>query len=290
VDNFSTGSLSNLSHLAKNIEILRHDITTPLVVETDVILNFACPASPVQYQRDPVQTLKTNVHGAINMLDLAKRTGALILQASTSEVYGDPEVSPQKESYWGRVNPIGIRSCYDEGKRAAETLFFDYHRQYGVDIRVPRIFNTYGPRMRLNDGRALPAFIGQALRGEDMTVFGDGSQTRSFCYVDDLVEGIYRLLLSDYSSPVNIGNPNEISLKDFAEEVLKLTGNTVKIVYKDLPVDDPKQRQPDITKARTILGWEPKVDRAEGLQKTYDYFKVLPPSEWTKLPKEFISK
>jgi dTDP-glucose 4,6-dehydratase len=209
------------------------------------------------------------------------------LVASTSEVYGDPLVHPQTEEYWGNVNPVGPRGVYDEAKRYMESITMAYHTFHHVETRIIRIFNTYGPRMRLNDGRALPAFIGQALRGEDMTVFGDGSQTRSFCYVDDLVEGIYRLLLSDYAQPVNIGNPNEISLKDFAEEVLKLTGSTVKIVYKELPVDDPKQRQPDITKAKTILGWEPKVDRAEGLKKTYDYFKALPPSEWTKTPREF---
>jgi dTDP-glucose 4,6-dehydratase len=228
--------------------------------------------------------------GTHNCLGLAKAKGARILVASTSEVYGDPLVHPQTEEYWGNVNPVGPRGVYDEAKRYMESITMAYHTFHHVETRIIRIFNTYGPRMRLNDGRALPAFIGQALRGEDMTVFGDGSQTRSFCYVDDLVEGIYRLLLSDYSSPVNIGNPNEISLKDFAEEVLKLTGNTVKIVYKPLPIDDPKQRQPDITKARTILGWEPKVERAEGLQKTYDYFKALPPSEWTKKPKKFISK
>ena len=228
--------------------------------------------------------------GTHNCLGLAKAKGARILVASTSEVYGDPLVHPQTEEYWGNVNPVGPRGVYDEAKRYMESITMAYHTFHHVETRIIRIFNTYGPRMRLNDGRALPAFIGQALRGEDMTVFGDGSQTRSFCYVDDLVEGIYRLLLSDYASPVNIGNPNEISLKDFAEEVLKLTGSTVKIVYKDLPVDDPKQRQPDITKAKTILGWEPKVDRAEGLKRTYDYFKALPPSEWTKLPKEFTSK
>jgi dTDP-glucose 4,6-dehydratase len=254
------------------------------------IFNLACPASPAFYQQDPVQTTKTSVHGAINMLGLAKRVRAKILQASTSEVYGDPLVHPQTEEYWGNVNPVGPRGVYDEAKRYMESITMAYHTFHHVETRIIRIFNTYGPRMRLNDGRALPAFIGQALRGEDMTVFGDGSQTRSFCYVDDLVEGIYRLLLSDYDMPVNIGNPNEISLKDFAEEVLKLTGSKVKIVYKDLPVDDPKQRQPDITKAKTILGWEPKVDRAEGLKRTYDYFKALPPSEWTKLPKEFTSK
>lgn len=292
LDNYYTGDKANISTFLGNtkFEMIRHDVTMPIFLEVDGIANLACPASPIHYQKFPTQTLKTSVLGATNMLGLAKRLGIKILQASTSEVYGDPTVSPQAEEYWGNVNPIGIRACYDEGKRVAETLLFDYHRQYGIPIKVARIFNTYGPRMRLNDGRALPAFIGQALRGEDLTVFGDGSQTRSFCYVDDLVEGIYRLLLSDYAQPMNIGNPNEISLKDFAEEVLKLTGSNVKIIYKDLPVDDPKQRQPDITKAKTILGWEPKVDRAEGLKKTYDYFKSLPSSEWTKLPKEFVSK
>jgi UDP-glucuronate decarboxylase len=276
VDNFSTGSLSNLSHLAKNIEILRHDITTPLVVETDVILNFACPASPVQYQRDPVQTLKTNVHGAINMLDLAKRTGALILQASTSEVYGDPEVSPQKESYWGRVNPIGIRSCYDEGKRAAETLFFDYHRQYGVDIRVPRIFNTYGPRMALDDGRVVSNFVIQALKGEDITIYGDGSQTRSFCHVDDLVDGIIRLMDSkdpDVYQPINLGNPYEFSMLDLASRVLELTGSKSQLVFEDLPSDDPKQRKPDISLANKMLGWTPNIQLDEGLISTINYFR-----------------
>ena len=292
IDNFYTGSKDNVLDILDHphFEIVRHDVTFPLYVEVDEIYNFACPASPIHYQFDPVQTTKTSVLGAINMLGLAKRVKATILQASTSEVYGDPQVHPQPEEYWGHVNPIGFRSCYDEGKRCAETLFFDYRRQHKLPIKVARIFNTYGPRMRLNDGRALPAFIGQALRGEDLTVFGDGSQTRSFCYVSDLVDGIYRLLLSDYAYPVNIGNPSEISLKDFAEEVIKLTGSNQKIVYKPLPADDPKQRKPDITKAKTILGWEPKVDRAEGLKKTYDYFKNLPETEWHKQPKEFTSK
>jgi dTDP-glucose 4,6-dehydratase len=227
--------------------------------------------------------------GTHNCLGLAKAKGARILVASTSEVYGDPLIHPQTEEYWGNVNPVGPRGVYDEAKRYMEAITMAYHTFHNIEIRIIRIFNTYGPRMRLNDGRALPAFIGQALRGEDMTVFGDGSQTRSFCYVDDLVEGIHRLLLSNYTQPVNIGNPNEISLKHFAEEVLKLTGSTVKVTYKPLPIDDPKQRQPNITKAKTILGWEPKVDRSEGLKKTLDYFKALPTSEWTKLPKEFIS-
>ena len=294
MDNLITGDLMNIEHLKSNpnFEFIHHDITTFIDIKggLDYILHFASPASPIDYLKIPIQTLKVGAMGTHNCLGLAKAKGARILVASTSEVYGDPLVHPQTEEYWGNVNPVGPRGVYDEANRYMESITMAYHTFHHVETRIIRIFNTYGPRMRLNDGRALPAFIGQALRGEDMTVFGDGSQTRSFCYVDDLVEGIYRLLLSDYSSPVNIGNPNEISLKDFAEEVLKLTGNTVKIVYKELPIDDPKQRQPDITKARTILGWEPKVDRAEGLQKTYDYFKALPPSEWTKLPKEFISK
>jgi dTDP-glucose 4,6-dehydratase len=294
MDNLITGDMMNIEHLSSNpnFEFIHHDITTFIDIKgsLDYILHFASPASPIDYLKIPIQTLKVGAMGTHNCLGLAKAKGARILVASTSEVYGDPLVHPQTEEYWGNVNPVGPRGVYDEAQRYMESITMAYHTFHHVETRIIRIFNTYGPRMRLNDGRALPAFIGQALRGEDMTVFGDGSQTRSFCYVDDLVEGIYRLLLSDYSSPVNIGNPNEISLKDFAEEVLKLTGNTVKIVYKELPVDDPKQRQPDITKARTILGWEPKVDRAEGLQKTYDYFKALPPSEWTKLPKEFISK
>ena len=276
VDNFSTGSRSNLSHLTKSIEVLRHDITLPLVVETDIILNFACPASPIQYQKDPVQTLKTNVHGAINMLDLAKRTGALILQSSTSEVYGDPEVSPQKESYWGRVNPIGIRSCYDEGKRAAETLFFDYHRQYGVDIRVARIFNTYGPRMALDDGRVVSNFVIQALKGEDITIYGDGSQTRSFCHVDDLVDGIIRLMDSkdpDVYQPINLGNPYEFSMLELASRVLELTGSKSQMVFEDLPSDDPKQRKPDISLANKLLGWTPNIQLDEGLISTINYFR-----------------
>ena len=294
MDNLITGDLQNIAHLRSNpnFQFIHHDVTTFIEIEgaLDYILHFASPASPIDYLKIPIQTLKVGAMGTHNLLGLAKAKGARILVASTSEVYGDPLVHPQTEEYWGNVNPVGPRGVYDEAKRSMESITMAYHTFHHVETRIIRIFNTYGPRMRLNDGRALPAFIGQALRGEDMTVFGDGSQTRSFCYVDDLVEGIYRLLLSDYSSPVNIGNPNEISLKDFAEEVLKLTGSAVKIVYKDLPVDDPKQRQPDITKARNLLGWEPKVDRAEGLKKTYDYFKSLPPSEWTKLPKEFISK
>jgi len=294
MDNLITGDLKNIAHLFKleHFEFYHHDITKFVHVpgELDYILHFASPASPIDYLKIPIQTLKVGALGTHNCLGLAKDKKARILVASTSEVYGDPLVHPQTEEYWGNVNPVGPRGVYDEAKRYMESITMAYHTFHQVETRIIRIFNTYGPRMRLNDGRALPAFIGQALRGEDMTVFGDGSQTRSFCYVDDLVEGIYRLLMSDYTQPVNIGNPNEISLKDFAEEVLKLTGSGVKIIYKPLPVDDPKQRQPDITKARTILGWEPKVGRAEGLKMTYDYFKALPPSEWTKLPKEFISK
>ena len=289
VDNFYTGNLKNLAHLRNNpnFESIRHDVTFPLYLEVDGIFNLACPASPVHYQNNPVQTLKTNVHGAINILGLAKRVNARVLQASTSEVYGDPEVHPQPEGYWGHVNPIGIRSCYDEGKRCAETLFFDYNRQHGIEIKVARIFNTYGPRMRLNDGRVLPTFIGQALRGEDLTAYGDGSQTRSFCYVDDLVEGIYRLLFSDYAYPVNIGNPDEITIAQFAEEIIKLTGAKQKIIFEPLPQDDPKQRRPDITKAIELLDWQPKVNRADGLKITYDYFKSLPDKELK--PKDFVS-
>ena len=294
MDNLITGDLMNIAHLMDNanFKFINHDVTKFIDIEgpVDFILHFASPASPIDYLKIPIQTLKVGAMGTHNLLGLAKAKGARILVASTSEVYGDPLVHPQTEEYWGNVNPVGPRGVYDEAKRYMESITMAYHTFHQVDTRIIRIFNTYGPRMRLNDGRALPAFIGQALRGEDMTVFGDGSQTRSFCYVADLVEGIYRLLMSDYTQPVNIGNPNEISLKDFAEEVLKLTGSGVKIIYKPLPVDDPKQRQPDITKAKTLLGWEPKVERAEGLKMTYDYFKALPPSEWTKLPKEFISK
>ena len=281
LDNFYTGSRSNVSKLMShpNFEMIRHDICLPIFIEVDAVYNLACPASPIHYQKHPVQTTKTSIMGAINMLGLAKRLGIPILQASTSEVYGDPTVSPQTEEYWGNVNPIGPRSCYDEGKRAAETLFMDYFHQHNVNIRIVRIFNTYGPRMRLNDGRVLPAFIGQALRGEDLTIFGDGSQTRSFCYVDDLVEGIVRLLLSDYVYPVNVGNPSEITISQFAEEIIQLTGTSQSIIYKDLPVDDPKQRQPDISKAREILKWEPKINRAEGLKLTYEYFKGLSKEE-----------
>ena len=294
MDNLITGDMININHLLNHpdFEFRNHDVTKFIEIEgpLDFILHFASPASPIDYLKIPIQTLKVGAMGTHNLLGLAKAKGSRILVASTSEVYGDPLVHPQTEEYWGNVNPVGPRGVYDEAKRYMESITMAYHTFHHVDTRIIRIFNTYGPRMRLNDGRALPAFIGQALRGEDLTVFGDGSQTRSFCYVDDLVEGIYRLLMSDYTQPVNIGNPNEISLKDFAEEVLKLTGSKVKIVYKELPVDDPKQRQPDITKAKTLLGWEPKVGRVEGLKKTYEYFKVLPPSEWTTIPKEFTSK
>ncbi len=293
MDNLITGDLKNIEHLFKleQFEFYHHDVTKFIHVpgKLDYILHFASPASPIDYLKIPIQTLKVGAMGTHNCLGLAKAKGARILVASTSEVYGDPQVHPQNEEYWGNVNPVGPRGVYDEAKRYMESITMAYHTFHGVDTRIVRIFNTYGPRMRLNDGRALPAFIGQALRGEDLTVFGDGSQTRSFCFVDDLIEGIYRLLLSDYAMPVNIGNPNEISLKDFAEEILALTGNKVKIVYKPLPVDDPKQRQPDITKAKTILGWEPKVSRSEGLKITYEYFKSLPPEELIKQPKEFIS-
>ncbi|MFC0771698.1 UDP-glucuronic acid decarboxylase family protein [Terrimonas alba] len=293
MDNLITGDLKNIEHLFKleHFEFYHHDVTKFIHIpgDLDYILHFASPASPIDYLKIPIQTLKVGAMGTHNCLGLAKAKKARILVASTSEVYGDPLVHPQTEEYWGNVNPVGPRGVYDEAKRYMESITMAYHTFHNVDTRIIRIFNTYGPRMRLNDGRALPAFIGQALRGESLTVFGDGSQTRSFCYVDDLVDGIYRLLLSDYHLPVNIGNPNEISLKDFAEEVLALTGNSVKITYKPLPVDDPKQRQPDITKARKILGWEPKVNRKEGLKMTYDYFKSLPKEEWSKQPKEFVS-
>jgi dTDP-glucose 4,6-dehydratase len=294
MDNLITGDLKNIEHLfaLENFEFYHHDITKYIHVpgELHYILHFASPASPIDYLKIPIQTLKVGAHGTHNCLGLAKEKKARILVASTSEIYGDPLVHPQTEEYWGNVNPVGPRGVYDEAKRYLESITMAYHNFHQVETRIIRIFNTYGPRMRLNDGRALPAFIGQALRGEDLTVFGDGSQTRSFCYVDDLIEGIYRLLLSDYHLPVNIGNPNEISLKDFAEEVLKLTGSSVKIIYKPLPADDPKQRKPDITKAKQILNWEPKVNRAEGLKFTYDYFKSLPKEELLKQPKEFESR
>ena len=278
VDNFSTGSRANLKKHLNDIEVIRHDVTMPLYIEVDLILNFACPASPVQYQKDPVQTLKTNVHGAINMLGLAKRTGARILQASTSEVYGDPEVSPQIESYWGKVNPIGIRSCYDEGKRAAETLFFDYHRQHKVDIRLARIFNTYGPNMAINDGRVISNFIVQALRSEDITIYGDGTQTRSFCYVTDLISGLLKLLYSETTGihqPINIGNPTTSTMLELAETVIKLTNSKSKVRFENLPDDDPKQRKPDTSKAKEILEWEPLVELEDGLLKTIEYFKKI---------------
>jgi dTDP-glucose 4,6-dehydratase len=293
MDNLITGDLKNIEHLFKleQFEFYHHDVTKFIHIpgKLDYILHFASPASPIDYLKIPIQTLKVGAHGTHNCLGLAKAKGARILVASTSEVYGDPLVHPQTEEYWGNVNPVGPRGVYDEAKRYMESITMAYNRFHGVQTRIIRIFNTYGPRMRLNDGRALPAFIGQALRGEDLTVFGDGSQTRSFCFVDDLVEGIYRLLMSDYDMPVNIGNPSEITLKEFAEEVIKLTGTSQKIVYKPLPVDDPKQRQPDITKAKELLGWEPKVSRADGLKVTYDYFKNLPKEEWSKQPKEFVS-
>ncbi|HEY1139029.1 MAG TPA: UDP-glucuronic acid decarboxylase family protein [Lysobacter sp.] len=277
VDNFFTGGKQNIAHLLENpyFELMRHDVTFPLYVEVDHIYNLACPASPVHYQFDPVQTTKTSVHGAINMLGLAKRLKARILQASTSEVYGDPEIHPQTEDYWGRVNPVGVRSCYDEGKRCAETLFFDYHRQHNLDIKVVRIFNTYGPRMHPNDGRVVSNFIVQALRGEDITIYGDGSQTRSFCYVDDLIEGFVRMMGTEqgFTGPINLGNPGEFTMLELAEQVLKQVGGRSKLVFMPLPPDDPKQRQPDITMARGKLGWEPKVQLADGLQETISYFK-----------------
>jgi dTDP-glucose 4,6-dehydratase len=280
MDNLITGSLKNIEHLFKleNFEFYHHDVSKFVFVpgNIDYILHFASPASPIDYLKIPIQTLKVGSLGTHNLLGLARVKKARILVASTSEVYGDPTVHPQNEDYWGNVNPIGPRGVYDEAKRFQEAITMAYHTYHGVETRIIRIFNTYGPRMRLNDGRALPAFVGQALRGEDITVFGDGSQTRSFCYVDDLVEGIYRLLLSDYVYPVNVGNPDEISIKDFAEEIIKLTGTDQKIVYKDLPVDDPKQRRPDITRAKSILGWSPTVNRADGLKITYEYFKSLP--------------
>jgi UDP-glucuronate decarboxylase len=277
VDNFYSGTKDNVAHLMGNphFELMRHDVTFPLYVEVDEIYNLACPASPIHYQWDPVQTTKTSVHGAINMLGLAKRTKAKIFQASTSEVYGDPEVHPQPESYWGKVNPIGIRSCYDEGKRCAETLFFDYHRQHQVKIKVARIFNTYGPRMHPNDGRVVSNFIVQALRGEDITIYGDGSQTRSFCFYEDLIEGFVRLMASgdDVTGPINLGNPNEFTIRELAEAVLKKVGGKSKLVCKPLPSDDPKQRQPNIEQAKAVLGWAPKVQLEDGLDKTIDYFR-----------------
>ena len=283
MDNLITGRMKNIEHLfpLENFEFYHHDVSKFIHIpgELDFILHFASPASPIDYLKIPIQTLKVGSLGIHNCLGLAKAKNATLMIASTSEVYGDPQVHPQTEEYWGHVNPIGPRGVYDEAKRFQEAMTMAYHTFHNLDTRIVRIFNTYGPRMRLNDGRVLPAFIGQALRGEDLTVFGDGSQTRSFCYVDDLVEGIVRLLHSDYHQPVNLGNPNEISIRDFAEEIIQLTGTSQKVIYKDLPLDDPKQRQPDIAKAKTILNWEPKVGRAEGLKRTYAYFKSLSPEE-----------
>ncbi len=294
MDNLITGDLKNIEHLFKleSFEFYHHDVSKFIHVpgELDYILHFASPASPIDYLKIPIQTLKVGSLGTHNCLGLALAKRARILVASTSEVYGDPLIHPQTEDYWGNVNPVGPRGVYDEAKRFQEAITMAYHTFHQLETRIIRIFNTYGPRMRLNDGRALPAFIGQALRGEDLTVFGDGSQTRSFCYVDDLVEGIYRLLMSDYAYPVNIGNPDEISLKDFAEEILKLTEAKQQIIYKPLPIDDPKQRKPDITKAQEILGWQPKVSREEGLKITYEYFKGLSKEELNKQPKEFESR
>ena len=279
VDNLFTGSKDNIRHNLNNpyFEFIRHDMINPIYVECDQIYNLACPASPIWYQRDPIYTTKTSVFGAFNALGLAKRTGARILQTSTSEVYGDPECHPQQESYRGNVNTIGPRSCYDEGKRVAETLFFDYHRQHGVDIKVMRIFNTYGPRMDIGDGRVVSNFIVQALKGEDITIYGDGSQTRSFCYVDDLIEGMIRLMNSrdGFTGPVNVGNPGEFTIKQLAEIVIELTGSDSKIIYEDLPVDDPTQRKPDISLAKKELDWEPKIELKEGLVKTIEYFKSM---------------
>jgi dTDP-glucose 4,6-dehydratase len=293
IDNLITGDLNNIEHLFKleQFEFYHNDVSKFIHISgnLDYILHFASPASPIDYLKIPIQTLKVGALGTHNCLGLALAKKARILVASTSEVYGDPQVHPQTEEYWGNVNPVGPRGVYDEAKRFMESITMAYHNFHGVDTRIVRIFNTYGPRMRLNDGRALPAFIGQALRGEDLTVFGDGSQTRSFCFVDDLIEGIYRLLMSNYHEPVNIGNPEEISLLAFAKEVLELTGNKSKIIFKPLPVDDPKQRQPDITKAKKLLGWQPLVDRKQGLRITYDYFRSLSPEEWRKQPKEFVS-
>jgi UDP-glucuronate decarboxylase len=276
VDNFSTSSKHNITHLMQNsrFEVMRHDVTFPLYVEVDEIYNLACPASPVHYQHDPVQTVKTNVHGAINMLGLAKRLKCRILQASTSEVYGDPEVHPQTEDYWGNVNPIGIRSCYDEGKRCAETLFFDYRRQHNVPIRVARIFNTYGPHMQPNDGRVVSNFIVQALRNKPITIYGDGSQTRSFCYVSDLIDGLVRLMRGDYCGPINLGNPMETSIRDLAEGIIELTGSKSTLTLNPLPSDDPTRRLPDISLARKCLDWEPHVTLYEGLTRTVEYFST----------------
>ncbi|NBP02103.1 MAG: SDR family oxidoreductase [Proteobacteria bacterium] len=279
VDNYFTGTKHNISHLISNpyFEIIRQDVCFPLYVEVDQIYNLACPASPRYYQEDPIQTMKTSVLGAYNMLGLAKRTGARVLQASTSEIYGDPTVHPQHEEYWGNVNPLGVRSCYDEGKRAAESLFMDYHRIHQVDTRIIRIFNTYGPRVGINDGRVISNFIVQAIKGEDITVYGDGSQTRSFCYVDDLIEGMIRLMNYDavYPAPINLGNPVEFTMLELAKMIIDLTGTNSKIVYEPLPEDDPKQRRPDIHRAKIVLGWEPKIDLTVGLTETIDYFRKI---------------
>ena len=279
LDNFFTGSKENIIHLISNphFEVLRHDVTLPLYIEVDQIYNLACPASPIHYQHDPVQTTKTCVHGAINMLGLAKRTGAKIMQASTSEVYGDPEIHPQVESYWGRVNPIGIRSCYDEGKRCAETLFLDYHRQHNLDIKIARIFNTYGPKMHANDGRVVSNFIVQALKGEDITIYGDGQQSRSFCYVDEMVDAFIRLMNTDrdFIGPVNLGNPGEFTIRELAEKTLAMVGSKSSLINEPLPEDDPRQRQPDISLAKEKLGWEPVIKLDEGLAKTIEYFKSV---------------
>jgi len=279
LDNFYTGSRKNISHLLDHpsFELIRHDIVEPILLEVDWIFNMACPASPIHYQYNPVKTVKTSVMGAINMLGLAKRVSARILQASTSEVYGDPAMHPQQESYWGNVNPIGPRSCYDEGKRCAETLFFDYHRQHRLDIKVARIFNTYGPRMHPNDGRVVSNFIMQALRGEDITLYGDGLQTRSFCYVDDLVEGLIRLMESPdgVTGPINLGNPGEFTIKELAEQVIDLTGSGSKMIHQPLPQDDPKQRQPDIGRAREYLDWQPGIELRDGLSRTIAYFEEM---------------
>ncbi|MFV2004053.1 MAG: UDP-glucuronic acid decarboxylase family protein [Gammaproteobacteria bacterium] len=279
LDNFFTGNKQNIIHLMDNprFEVLRHDVTLPLFIEVDEIYNLACPASPIHYQHDPVQTTKTCVHGAINMLGLAKRTGAKIMQASTSEVYGDPEIHPQVESYWGKVNPIGIRSCYDEGKRCAETLFLDYHRQHNLDIKIARIFNTYGPKMHANDGRVVSNFVVQALKGEDITIYGDGQQSRSFCYVDEMVDAFIRLMATDrdFIGPVNLGNPNEFTIRELAEKTIKMTGAKSTLKNHPLPEDDPQQRQPDISLAKEKLGWEPKIQLEEGLGKTIEYFKSV---------------
>ena len=296
MDNLITGDIRNIEHLFRlpNFEFYHHDVSKYIHVpgELDYILHFASPASPIDYLKIPIQTLKVGSLGIHNCLGLARVKNARVLIASTSEVYGDPNVHPQNEDYWGNVNPVGPRGVYDEAKRFQEAMTMAYHTYHHVETRIVRIFNTYGPRMRLNDGRVLPAFIGQALRGEDLTVFGDGSQTRSFCYVDDLVEGIYRLLLSDYAYPVNVGNPVEITIKEFGEEIIKLTGTTQQLVFKPLPMDDPKQRKPDITRAQELLGWEPKVSRAEGLAITYAYFKSLPEEELYKAAyhREFSKK